>query len=93
MRNRKVVVALMLVGTAGWAGFTRADDSKATADKVESTEIQHLRAARKDLNDAKDAFEKDAVDKDDHRKEILEGIDKAITAIDTEIEEYKALQK
>ena len=93
MRNRSLVVALMLVGTASWAGFTRADDSKAAGDKVETVEMQHLRAARKDLNDAKDAFEKDTVDKANHRKEAIEGIDKAIAAIDSEIDEYKAEQK
>jgi hypothetical protein len=55
--------------------------------------MQHLRAARKLLNDAKDAFDKDPADKADHRKEALEGIDKAIAAIDAEIDEYKAEMK
>jgi len=50
---------------------------------------QHLRDTRKLLNDAKDTFDKDPADQADHRKEILEGTDKAITAVDAEIDEYK----
>ena len=98
MRNRNLIVALMFVGTTGWVGLTRAQSpalpSQPAAvkldDKIESAEMQHLRAARKLLNDAKDTFDKDPADKADHRKEILDGIDKAINAIDAEIDEYKA---
>jgi hypothetical protein len=60
---------------------------------IETEEMQHLRAARKLLNDAKDTFDKDPADKADHRKEALEGIDKAIAAIDAEIDEYKTEAK
>jgi hypothetical protein len=98
MRNRHLILALIFAGTTGWVGLTRAESPASPAqpgitrladDKVETPEMQHLRAARKLLNDAKDAFDKDPADKADHRKEILEGIDKAINAVDAEIDEYK----
>jgi soluble cytochrome b562 len=84
-----------------FAGLARAEkpevpvQNPGAVNKVEdeSAEIQHLREARKDLNHAKDVFEKDPVDKADHRKEILEGIDKAIKAIDDEIDELKGGKK
>jgi hypothetical protein len=95
MRKLNLAVALMFVGAGTFAGLARADKptaisqtpavNKLTAD--ESPEIQHLRATRKHLNEAKEAFEKDTVDKANHRKEILDGIDAAIKGVDSEIDE------
>ncbi len=97
MRKANLAVAMMFVGSAAWVGLARAekplpvspDQGAAVKLADEIPEIQHLRETRKDLNAAKDAFEKDAPDKLDHRKEILKGIDEAITAVDAEIEELK----
>ena len=97
MRNANLVVAMMLAGSAAWVGLAHAekplpvapDNAAAVKLADEIPEIQHLRETRKDLNAAKDAFEKDSPDKRDHRKEILKGIDEAITAVDAEIEELK----
>jgi hypothetical protein len=98
MRKVNVAMALVLAGSGAWAALAHAEKplpvspENGSAVKLadEIPEIQHLRETRKELNAAKDAFDKDAPDKLGHRKEILEGIDKAITAVDAEIDELKA---
>jgi hypothetical protein len=93
-----MLIAGAACGVTGLVGLTHAASPAVPStpaqsavvnvdDKNEPLEVQHLRAARKHLNEAKDAFEKDAVDTANHRKEILQGIDKAINAIDAEIDE------
>lgn len=101
MRIRNFAFALMFAGSTALAGFVFADATASPAqsgaikleDKSMDDRIQHLRDARKLINDAKDAFEKDPVDNAGHRKEAMEGIDKAIKAIDDEIDEYKSEKK
>lgn len=95
MRKTSIAVALLLAGGSAWVGLARAEKppmvtpAQPVALDDEIPEIQHLRAARKSLAEAKDAFEKDRKDKADHRQEILDGIDKATKAIDDEIDELK----
>ena len=94
MRKVNLAVASLLVGGAAFAGFVRADKPALAAQPPvvtltaeEPAEVQHLREVRKHLNMAKDLFEKDPVDKKDHRKAILESIDKSINEVDAEIDE------
>jgi hypothetical protein len=93
MRKANLVVALALVGGAAFVGLAKADKPSAMQGQPaikladEPAEVQHLRETRKHLNEAKDAFEKDPVDKKNHRKAILKGIDDSITEVDAEIDE------
>jgi hypothetical protein len=94
MRKANLAVALMFVGGAAFVGLAKADKPVSSAQVQpaipladEPAEVQHLRETRKHLNEAKDAFEKDPVDKKDHRKAILKGIDDSITEVDAEIDE------
>ena len=95
MRIQKLALALAFAGSTAFAGLIYAESPSSTVkldDKMETPEVQHLRAARKSINEAKDAFEKDPADAKGHRKEILEGIDKALVAIDAEIDELKEMK-
>jgi soluble cytochrome b562 len=95
MRLGILSVAALIAGSATFVGFTKAEaPSRVTPESGnvvkladEMPEVQHLREARHHLQDAKDAFEKDKADPANHRKEILEGMDKALDAIDKEIDE------
>ncbi len=94
MRKLRLVMTVTFAGSMAIAGLARADKTGSTPPPTtqmiganESAEVQHLRAARKELNTAKDEFDRDPVDKADHRKEILEGIDSSLKAIDAEIDE------
>ena len=92
MRNANLAVALMLAGGVAFVGLAKADKPSMNSQPAikladEPAEVQHLRATRKHLNEAKDSFEKDPVDKKDHRKMILKGIDDSITEVDAEIDE------
>jgi hypothetical protein len=101
MRIRNLAIALMFASGTALAGFSLAEGTaKASPSQTgtvkldgKETYMQHLRDARKLISDAKDTFEKDPVDSAGHRKEAMEGIDKAIKAIDDEIDEYKAEKK
>lgn len=67
--------------------------AKTLADAPTATEetayIQELRQCRHSLNTVKTTLDKEKEDQDGHRMEAIKAIDKAITAIDNEIVEYK----
>jgi hypothetical protein len=94
MRKANLAVALMFVGGAAFVGLAKADKPSTSSQGQaamrladEPAEVQHLRETRKHLQEAKDAFEKDPVDRKDHRKAILKGIDDSIAEVDAEIDE------
>jgi hypothetical protein len=91
----KVTAAAVVLSVVGFSGLAHAQSAGSPQSPSairladDSPEIQSLRAVRKQLNEAKDAFDKQSKDADNHRQEVLDGIDKAINAIDSEIDELK----
>jgi hypothetical protein len=103
MRTRNIAFALLLAGSAAFVGFTHAatpataptaagHGAVAMANVSDFDHLQHLREARKLIAEAKAAFDADMPQRG-HRKEILEGIDKATDSIDMEIKEYEDAHK
>jgi hypothetical protein len=68
-------------------------DMKKEKRQVSDAEyMQHLRDARTKLSEAKDAFDADLPERG-NRHDILQGIDKAIDAIDTQIKSMEDKMK
>ncbi len=101
MRKGTLALALMLAGSSAVIGLAHAGtpavalaaDTKNEKRQVSDAEyMQHLRDARNHLDMAKNAFDADLPERG-NRRDILEGIDKAITAIDTQIKDMEEKMK